>query len=75
MNTLELINFGSKELSRNKIDTSILDSELLLSKILNKKREEILINLDQKICKNNVLKYKKLIQRRSLNEPVAYILK
>ena len=29
----------------------ILDSELLLSKILNKNREEILINLDQKIVK------------------------
>ena len=75
MNALELINTGSNKLRQKKIFTSRLDAEILLSKILNKKREEILINLDQKICKNNVLKYKKLIQRRSLNEPVAYILK
>jgi release factor glutamine methyltransferase len=75
MNTLELINFGSKELSRNKIDTSILDSELLLSKILNKKREEILINLDQEVCQKHFVNYKKLILRRSQKEPMAYIMK
>ena len=75
MNALELINIGTSELKQKKIASPRLDSELLLSKILKKNREEILINLDQKICKNNVLKYKKLIQRRSLNEPVAYILK
>ena len=50
MNALELINFGAKELRQKKINTSILDSELLLSKILKKNREEILINLDQEIC-------------------------
>jgi release factor glutamine methyltransferase len=74
MNALELINAGSNKLKKNKIATFRLDSEILLSKILEKKREEILINLDQKICKKHALHYKKLIQRRSLNEPVAYIL-
>ena len=39
MNALELINFGSSELRRKKISTSRLDSELLLSKILDKNRE------------------------------------
>ena len=75
MNTLQLINFGSRELSRKKIDSCILDSELLLSKILNKKREEILINLDQKICANHEQKYNDFIKRRSHKEPVAYICK
>ena len=74
MNALELINAGSNKLKKNKIVTFRLDSEILLSKILKKKREEILINLDQKMCKKHALHYKKLIQRRSLNEPVAYIL-
>ena len=36
MNALELINLGTNELRRKKIDTSRLDSELLLSKILDK---------------------------------------
>jgi hypothetical protein len=60
MNALELINFGTNELRRKKIDTSRLDSELLLSKILDKSREEILINLEQKICQKYLLKYKQL---------------
>ena len=75
MNALELINFGAKELRRKKISTSRLDSELLLSKILDKNREEILINLEQKICQKYFLKYKQLIQRRSQCEPIAYIVK
>ena len=75
MNALELINFGTNELRRKKIDTSRLDSELLLSKILDKSREEILINLEQKICQKYLLKYKQLIQRRSQCEPIAYIMK
>ena len=75
MNALELINFGASELRRKKISTSRLDSELLLSKILDKNREEILINLEQKICQKYLLKYKQLIQRRSQCEPIAYIMK
>ena len=74
MNALELINFGASELRRKKISTSRLDSELLLSKILDKNREEILINLEQKICQKYLLKYKELIQRRSQCEPIAYIM-
>jgi|TARA_B100001093_G_scaffold512781_1_gene583280 release factor glutamine methyltransferase len=74
MIALELINIGSKELREKKIETSRLDSEILLSKILNKKREQILTNLDQTICKRDFSRYKRFIQRRSRNEPVAYIL-
>ena len=61
MNALELINFGTYKLREKKIATSRLDSELLLSKILNKKREEILINLNQEICQKYFSEYKKLI--------------
>ena len=75
MIALDLIKFGAKELKQKKIVSSRLDSELLLSKILNKKREEVLINLEQEICQKNLSKYKELIIRRSQNEPVAYILK
>ena len=61
-------------LSKKKIESSRLDSELILSKILNKKREEVLINLSQEINERDHLMYNNLIYRRSLNEPVAYIL-
>ena len=44
MKTLDLINFGANLLKRKNIPSHILDSELLLSKILKKSREEVLIN-------------------------------
>ena len=75
MNALELINIGAKELKQKKIVSFRLDSELLLSKILNKKREEILTNPNQKIYPKHLINYKKLIVRRSKNEPIAYIMK
>jgi release factor glutamine methyltransferase len=74
MNALELINFGSSLLKEKKISTHILDSELLLSKILKKTREEVLTNYSQKINKKSIQEYKKFLQRRSKNEPIAYIL-
>jgi len=74
MNIQELLNQGSKELNLNNIKTHILDSEILLSKILNKSREKILLNPKQEVKFEDTINFKKLIKRRSLNEPVAYIL-
>jgi len=74
MNTLQLLLKGSNKLKTEKIKSFQLDSELLLSKILNKKRENILISLDQEINPKLISKFHKLISRRSLREPIAYIL-
>jgi release factor glutamine methyltransferase len=73
MNILEAVKFGSSILKEKKIPSYILDSELLLSKILNKPREKILTNLDANIEKKIFNIYKKYLIRRSKNEPVAYI--
>ena len=75
MNTLELINEGSYKLKQSDITSHQLDSEILLSKVLNKTRENLLINLEENIDSKNVKKFEKLIRRRSLNEPIAYIIK
>jgi release factor glutamine methyltransferase len=74
MNVLELLNQGSRHLKEKKITSHRLDSEILLSKVLNKRREDVLINLSQKIYSNQILRYNKLLNRRSQKEPVAYIL-
>ena len=74
MRASEIIKIGSKFLKEYKIPSSILDSEILLSKTLNKTREEILTNIEQKIDKKKVFLFKKYLQRRSKNEPIAYIL-
>ena len=46
MEILELINHGSRQLKDKKICSHKLDSEILLSKVLDKTREELLINLN-----------------------------
>ena len=74
MNIIELINIGSNLLKEKNIQSHILDSEILLSKTLNKSREDILINLEEKINEKDILKYKNYIDRRIKNEPIAYIL-
>jgi release factor glutamine methyltransferase len=74
MNIIELINIGSKLLKEKNIRSHILDSEILLSKTLNKSREDILINLEEKINEKDIFKYKNYIDRRIKNEPIAYIL-
>ena len=75
MNAFELIDLGAEKLKNNKIPNYCLDTELLLSKTLKQRREIILTDLNQRICAKNILEFKKLIERRSLNEPIAYILK
>ena len=75
MNTLELLNFGSCELKKKEITTHRLDSEILLSNVLKKKREQILVKLNQSMKKKDISAFNKLIKRRAAKEPVAYIIK
>jgi len=74
MKVLKAIKAGSKLLKEKNISTYILDSELLLSKSLNKSREEILINLEQNINKKALKDFNKYLLRRSKKEPIAYLL-
>ena len=71
----ELLKSGSKALKLNKIETHQLDSEVVLSNLLKKPRENLIINLSQKVSKTVVQNFKKLISRRANREPLAYILK
>ena len=75
MNYLQTLNFGSHKLKSNNIKTHILDSELLLSHIINKPREYVLLNFQAKITKNNFREYNNLLFRRKQGEPIAYITK
>ncbi len=75
MEIIDLINLGSNQLKKNDINSYKLDSEILLSKVLNKKREELLINLKKKVERKKIDYFQRLINRRSFKEPIAYILK
>ena len=71
---IEILNNGKNFLKKNKIKNPILDSELLLSKVLNKSREEILLNSNYILKKQEINKFNSYLLRRKYNEPIAYIL-
>ena len=75
MNISGLLNSGAKILKQNKIKTHQLDSELVLSNLLKKKRENLLINLNEEVTENTIDNFERLIFRRVNREPLAYILK
>ena len=74
MNYNEILKKGENYLKKNKIKNPNLDAELILSKVLNKKREEILLNTNNKLKNRDILIFEKYLQRRFLKEPMAYIL-
>ncbi len=61
------------ELKKNKIQSPVLDSEILLSKAIDKSREFILLNLKKKIQKKNYDYFKSLIDQRKKGKPIAYL--
>ena len=73
MNYFQTLKFGCSNLKSKNINSYNLDSELLLSFVLNLSREKILINLQEKIDKKSFIKFRDLISRRKKKEPIAYI--
>jgi len=73
MNYQEILFKGNK-LLKTKINNTNLDTELILSKVLNKTREEILTNLKNEIDEEQVDKFNFYLKRRKKKEPIAYIL-
>ena len=68
----KLIDLGVKKLSN--IDSGRLDSQLLLSKVLEKDKVYILTNSDKEVSEEKTNEYLKLIDLRSNNKPLKYIL-
>ena len=74
MNYYRVLLEAEKNLKSIFIKNPRLDSEILLSRSLKISRENILVNLNRKISKKNFNYFKKLIERRKKNEPIAYII-
>ena len=75
MKLSEVITKGANILKKNNIPSFFLDSEILLGKILDKKREFIILNQNLEIQKNDYSKFISLIQKRSTHMPLAYLTK
>ena len=73
MNINLAIKEGSKILRSKFIPTSQLDSEILMAKTINKDRNYVLLNSNNPINKSDLNHFLKLIKKRSLQNPVAYL--
>ena len=75
MNISSAINEGSKILKSKFIPSPLLDAEILMAKTINKDRNYILLNSSNSVNKNDLNNFYKLIEQRSLGNPVAYLTK
>ena len=73
MNIESAIIKGRKVLKDKLILTADLDTELLLAKAINKSREYIFLNPQKKINKSACQNFERLIKKRSLKKPIAYL--
>ena len=73
MNIQKAIQEGKKILIKNNIKSAKLDSEILMSKVLQKDRKYIILNFDKELKRQNFLLFKELVFKRSLGKPVAYL--
>jgi release factor glutamine methyltransferase len=70
----EAIAFAEQELKRSNNLNSRLDSEILVSHLINIPRESIYSKLKENLSSNKTEELQKLVSRRVKKEPIAYIL-
>ena len=74
MNYNQILKGGENLLKKNKIKNAYLDTELILSKVVKRTREEIILNTNNKLKNIDIIKFKNYLLRRCQKEPMAYIL-
>ena len=65
---------GAKILKNNFVKNPFLDSELLMLKVIKKDKKYLLLNHDQEIQIKDLKYFRKLIEKRSNGEPIAYLV-
>jgi release factor glutamine methyltransferase len=75
MNIQNAIRKGKIILSEKKIKTAELDSEILMSKAINKEKKFLILNFNNEIPKENLNIFNDLVNQRSKGKPIAYLLK
>lgn len=71
----ELLIDGNKILKEANIDTYILDTQLLLGKVLGKDKLHLITNKEEKVSKFKEREFYSLIEKRKNKMPISYILK
>ena len=73
MNIEKAIKKAFKILKTKKINTALLDSEILMSKILKKDRRFVIMNPQEEITDNDYKNFRKILASRLKRKPVAYL--
>ena len=73
MDIKSLISQGSILLKNNNIPTFQIDSEILMTKVIQKDKKYIILNANKILDKKKINNYKKLIKSRSSGKPIAYL--
>lgn len=71
----ELLIDGNKILKQANIDTYILDTQLLLGKVLGKDKLHLITNKEEEVSKFKEREFYSLIEKRKNKMPISYILK
>ena len=74
MNIYEAILEGKEQLKDSNIKSYGIDTEILMAETLKKARDYIILNHKKNLDKDDFRYFKKLIDKRSKGEPVAYII-
>jgi len=75
MKISRLLRKSSDYLKLKKIPNPVLDSEILMSKVLKIDRKNFILNQDIKLKDSQYEEFNELISQRSFNKPIAYIIK
>ena len=75
MNIQNALRKGKMILSEKKIKSAELDSEILMSKAINKEKKFLILNFNDVIPKENLNTFNDLVNQRSKGKPIAYLLK
>ena len=62
------------EFKKNNIKSALLDSEVLMSKVLKQERTNIILNSKRIISKKDYKNFRNLVRHRLKNKPVAYLI-
>lgn len=65
---------ASEILRASGVDNPMLDARVLLCHVLNKSDVYVMVNSDKEVAKSDADTYFSLVERRSMHEPIAYII-
>jgi release factor glutamine methyltransferase len=74
MNIENTLNYGISILKANRIKNPNLDSEILLSKSINKDKKYIILNSKEILSVKQLDNFNYFIERRKKGEPIAYLI-